>query len=157
MSLYHSSPKPLALGDVIAPGNWGSIIKATGSSHHSWYREMTLEAVRTAHFPSKPSRLVATFSCSDLATAEFYRQIDVMRGRKATADHLYEVEKVDPSAIEHRADFNLVEPIPGRGETMEQIAFLYWTAGRWYTIADMPGIRCEEIVTPSELRVIRVL
>ncbi|BAL75982.1 hypothetical protein [Bradyrhizobium cosmicum] len=157
MPLYHSGPKQLAPGDVIAPGNWGSIIAATGPSHHSWHREMTLEAVRSAHFPSKPSRLVATFSCANLATAEFYRQVAVSRGWKVTADHLYEIEKVDPLAIEHRADFNLVEPIPGRGETMEQIAFLYWTAGRWYTIADAPDIRCEEVVTPSALRVVRAL
>jgi hypothetical protein len=155
MPLYHSSPKLLGPGDIVLPGNYGDIIKATGPGHISWEREQVLEQVRTTHFADKPSRLTSTFSCADLPSAQFYRSVPVTRGEKKTADFLYEVEKVKPDAVEHRADFNVVQPLPGRPENMEQIAVLYWTARLWTTVAEAPSIRCEEVVTALPLRIIK--
>jgi hypothetical protein len=61
------------------------------------------------------------------------------------------------SAIEHRADFNVVQPLPRHPANMAQIAHLYWTAGLWVTVTEAPGIRCEEVVTLSPLRILRKL
>ncbi len=118
---------------------------------------MELETVRKNKFPTKPSRLTSTFACSNLDTARFYMNISANQGKAAStlSAILYEVEKVEPDAVEHRADFNVVQPLPIRPETMTEIATLYWTAGLWITIADYPGIRCEEVVTPSPLRIVR--
>lgn len=157
MPLYHSSPKLLGPIDIVMPGNYGSIILATGPTHPHWVREQALERIRASHFPDKPSRMTSTFSCSNLQTAEFYRRVPVRRREKAVMDFLYEVEKVKPNAIEHRADFNVVQPLPGRSESMDEIAILYWTAKLWTNVSDGPGIRCEEVVTASPLRIIRMI
>jgi hypothetical protein len=67
---------------------------------------------------------------------------------------LYEVEKTELDAPEHRADFNVVRPLPRLDKTAEEIAHHYWTASLWITIADAPEIRCEELITTSPLRIL---
>jgi hypothetical protein len=122
--LFHCAPiwRPLAPGSVVLPGNYGQIIRSVGQTHKHWHRETVLEQVRVQHFPDKPSRLASTFSCPTEDTARFYRtHLD-------PNSILYLVEKVEPDASEHRADFNVVQPLPRRPETMEQIADLYWRA-----------------------------
>jgi hypothetical protein len=155
MPFYHSSPVLLEIGSVILPGNYGRIIYARGKTHPLWDRERTLEQVRKQRYSAKPSRLTSTFSCTSLDTARFYAKSPALKGEAALYPVLYEVEKVDQAAIEHRADFNVVQPLPRRPETMSEIATMYWEASMWITIADAPGIRCEELVTPSALRIIR--
>jgi hypothetical protein len=116
-----------------------------------------LEEVRRQRFPEKPSRMESTFCCTNLDTAKFYMRVPAMQGRLAMAPVLYEVEKVDPTAPEHLTDFNVVQPLPGRPENMTEIAVRYWEASLWVTISDAPGIRCEELVTPSSLRIMRLI
>jgi hypothetical protein len=149
--LFHCAPVLLSPGSVVLPGNYGRIIHETGQAHPLWLREAVLAQVRAQRFPDKPWRLTSTFSCSNEPTARCYR------GRLDARSILYVVEKVEPGAPEHRADFNVVQPLPRRSETMEQIADLYWRAALWCNIADWPDIRCEEVVTSSPLRIIRQL
>lgn len=86
-----------------------------GSSHTLWQREQTLEEIRQQQFPAKPSRLASTFCCTNLDTARFYMNVPALQGNRATLHPvLYEVEKVNPYAIEHIADFNVIQPLPGR-------------------------------------------
>jgi hypothetical protein len=153
MPLYHSCPTLLGPGSIVLPGNYGRIIREVGPAHPLWSREQELERVRTDAFPDKPSRLDATFACTTLDTARFYANLPQVRGTSHPV--IYEVEKVDAKAPEHRADFNVVQPLPRRSETMTEIAALYWAAALWATIADNPNIRCEELVTPSALRIIK--
>lgn len=79
------------------------------------------------------------------------------QGKLGMKPVLYEVEKMAANAPEHTADFNVTQPLPRRPETMSEIATLYWTAGLWTTIVDAPGIRCEEFVTTSPLRIVRMI
>jgi hypothetical protein len=155
MALYHSAPILLGNGSIILPGNYGRIVNAVGKNHVLWRSEMELEAARKQRFSEKPSRLTSAFACTSIDTARFYMHVPAFQGRLAFSPVLYEVEKAEPDAPEHRTDFNLIQPLPRRRETMSEIATLYWTAGLWITITDAPGIRCEEVVTPSPLRVVR--
>lgn len=156
MPLFHSSPVLLDIGSIILPGNYGRIINLMGNGHPLWQREQTLEEVRQQCYPVKPSRLRSTFCCTSLDTARFYMSVPALQGnRSALFPVLYEVEKVAADAVEHIADFNVVQPLPTRPETMAEIAVQYWEASLWITVADAAGIRCEEMVTPSPLRIIR--
>jgi hypothetical protein len=153
--LFHSSPTLLGAGSIIMPGNYGRIIRTVGKAHPLWEREKVLEEVRKQRYSKKPSRLASTFCCTSLDTARFYLRAPVLKGEQGMLPVLYEVEKVEPDAPEHRADFNVVRPLARRKETMGEIATMYWEASLWTTIADAPGIRCEELVTSSPLRIIR--
>jgi hypothetical protein len=107
-----------------------------------------------SHYPDKPSRLDSCFACTNETTLRFYvRTMDKKSGFVASV--FYEVEKVDQTAPEHRADFNVVQPLPGLSKSMKEIAHAYWEASLWITVAECPGVRCEEIVTTSPLRIIR--
>ena len=110
-----------------------------------------------ARYPAKPSRLHSCFTCTEEATLRFY--VDAMA--KKQINHLwpllYEVEKVEPEAAEHRADFNVVQPLPRLSATMPEIAHRYWSASLWITIAEAPTMRCEELITLSPLRIVRAL
>jgi len=145
----------LDVGSVVLPGNYGRIINLLGKDHPLWNRERTLEQVRKQRYSAKPSRLTSTFSCVDIDVARFYMNVPALQGKAALYSVLYEVEKVDVDAVEHHADFNVVQPLAGRPETMSEIATKYWEASLWVTIAERPAIRCEELVTPSPLRIIR--
>jgi hypothetical protein len=156
-SIFHSSPVLLAPGSIVLPGNYGRIIRHVGPAHSHYNREMILEHVRAQHFDDKPSRLESCFACITVESARFYMNTMAGKPGSLSAPVLYEVEKVDPGAPDHRADFNVVQPLPRRSETMEEIAHLYWRAALWCDIAGHPGLRCEEVVTTSPLRILRRL
>lgn len=146
-TFFHVAPLLLAPGSVILPGNYGRVVRLIGPSHHAWEREQVLESVRAARYSEKPSRLACCFCFESPNTADFYRRV------RAPNDVAYEVEKIEQDAPEHRSDFNVIQPLPGRSENMEQIADLYWTAGLWISVQEMPWIRCEEVLTASPLRI----
>lgn len=138
----------LSPGSIIRPGNYGRIIRQVGEKHCFWQREAVLERVRAERFADKPSRLASCFACSSIDAARCYRD------KQCPTCVIYTVEKADAKASEHRADFNVVQPLPRRSENMEQIAELYWRSALWCTVAEWPGVRCEEVVTCSPLRII---
>ena len=157
ITFFHSSPILLESGSVVLPGNYGRIIRLRGAEHPLYAREMALEEIRQVHYPDKPSRLDSCFACTDEKTLRFY--VEAMSKK---TDHylwpvLYEAEKLDDGASEHRTDFNVVEPLPGYDADMTKIAHLYWTSGLWINVTDAPGIRCEELVTTSSLVIVRPL
>ncbi len=152
--LFHSAPLKLAPGSVVLPGNWGRIIRAIGERHDRWHQEVVLEQVRAARYAHLPSRLDACFACANEEALRFYV-------RHANKDNpcppvLYEVQKVEPEANEHRTDFNLISANKP-GETIEENAERYWRGDFWYEIAEAPGMRCEEVVTTSPLRILQKL
>ena len=155
MPLYHSSLSLLGPGSIVVPGNYGRIIRIVGESHRLWGREQTLEEVRKLEFPHKPSRLDSAFAYTSLETAKFHMNLPQVRGQLFPI--LYEVEKVDENAPEHRADYNVVQPLPRRPETMSEIARLYWTAGLWTSTVGGPNTKSEEMLTLSPLRIVRML
>lgn len=154
---FHCAPILLELGSIVLPGNFGRIIRAAGQAHNLWARETALEGVRAQHYPHKPSRWSSCFACPTEATARGYRKALSAKAPSAAWQVLYEVEPLDDAAAEHRADFNVVEPLPGLPHDMTKIAHLYWSAGLWVTIKEQPTLRCEEIVTESPLRILRRL
>lgn len=150
-SLYHSAPILLAPGSVVLPGNWGRLLRDRGEVHPHWHREMALEEWRARYAPDKPSRLFACFACETLVAAEAYSHIAMVKGGKRNA--LYEVQKEDVGAAEHRGDFNCVQPVAGF--SMPQIAQRYWSSVHPFRIELGAQIDCWEIVTPSPLRIVR--
>lgn len=148
MRLYHVCPVGLDPGSVIRPGNYGRIIKLIGDGHPHWYRENQLEAMRLAEFPDKPSRLHSCFGCESLEAVRFFRQTQIPTGL------VYLVEPTNPSASKHIADFNCVQPVPGKMDDMEVVARHYWSSSFWYTIEEHPGLRCAETVISSGLRIL---
>jgi hypothetical protein len=156
-SYFHFAPTLLGPGSIVMPGNFGRLIQLHGSQHPLWQREQALENIRALHYASKPSRLASCFAYPTEAIARQSNQVLATTEPSKLGDVLYEVEPTDSSASQHRSDFNVVQPLPGRPESMDQIAHLYWTAGLWITIQGYPGLKCEEIVTASPLRILKML
>ena len=146
--MFHASRVLLQPGCAVLAGNYGREIARQGEQHPRWHRERILEEVRVRVFAEKPSRLRSAFVCPSIETARFYRDVH------DPGAYIYEVEKVLPDAAEHRADFNVIQPLPGRPENMEEIAFLYWTARLWTTVAGHENIRCEEVLFETPIRIL---
>jgi hypothetical protein len=151
MPFYHCTHLDLENGDIIQPGNWGRIIKQVGSSHPCWNREQVLEQVRLKFFSHKPSRLNATFCCERLDTIRCYKSKNCPTG------FLYEVEIIDAAAPWHKGDFNAVEPLARRSDSMTEIALKYWRYSLKTNVEEWPGVECSEIVSASPLKVLRKL
>jgi len=152
--IHHAAPIQLEPGSIILPGNWGRIIQAIGERHSRYSSEHIFEEIRRERFAHLPSRLEACFACPTEIGIRFFGET-AMRGNPCPSV-LYEVEKVDPDAPEHLADYNLFQ-VNKQGETIEGNAERYWSGDFWYEVPDgpAPDFRCEEIVTMSALRVIR--
>jgi hypothetical protein len=146
-----------SLGPIIASGNFGRIMRAVGISHPLWARETALEEMPATHYPQKPSRWTSCFACPTQDIARGYRQALSVKDPTVAWQLLYDVQTTNKGAVEHRADFNVVQPLPGLAHDLNAIAHLYWTAGLWVTIKEMPNIRYEEVVTSSSLRILKCL
>lgn len=145
---FHSNRRVLRSGAIVEPGNYGRIVRQSRENGPHWARETVLEAVRLAKFPTKPSRLSSCFATNNLDTALFYHRHHCPEGC------LYAVEIEDLSLPIHFGDFNCIQPMPRRAETMEQIAEKYWNRSLRTTVAEYPSLVCDEVVTASRLRVI---
>ena len=151
MPLFHCTHRELNEGDIIEPGNWGRIILETGETHPCWHREQTLESIRRSHYPQKPSRLESAFVCEHLNTIKCYKAKHCANG------HIYEVELVNSESLQHKGDFNAVEPMPRHNANMYEIAHLYWQYRLKTNVQEWPNVECSEIVTSSPLKIIRRL
>jgi hypothetical protein len=67
--LVHLTRNLLTPGDVITPGNWGSILRLHGQAHSLWNRERVLEKVRAAEYAAKPSRFEAAYAFTEMSSA----------------------------------------------------------------------------------------
>ncbi len=148
---YHTNRQQCKPGDIIQPGNYGRIIHDIGPEHPHWIRECMLETVRRASFPGKPSRWDSTYVCPSLETMNLYHSLH------CPDDFIYLVEYVNPDAPRHLADFNCVQPIPSLEADMFQVSCMYWEASKWFSVEGWPGIRCEELLSTSPLRIIQQL
>ena len=148
IAYFHSNRRIFCSGAVVDPGSYGRIVIQNGESGAHWARETVLESVRSEQFPAKPSRLSSCFATDNIDTALFYHRHHCLEG------YLYAIEIDDPSQPIHIGDFNCIQPIPGRTDTMEQIAEYYWSGSLRTNIAGHPGLVCDEVVTASRLRII---
>jgi len=151
MPRYHSTRDKHEAGDVILPGNFGRIILEGGPGHALWTREMANEAFRQQRFPNKPSRLSSTFHTDNIATARAYRN------QLTPGDTIYEVELVDPAAPVHRGNIHAVQGYPDQGMSQEHVFNGYWTGTVDFSVAEYPGVVWDEFVSPSPLRVLRIV
>lgn len=152
-TLFYSAANLLAPDSVILPGNYGRILRAIGPRHHSWTREQTLERIRLADYPDKPSRLDCCFACPSLHALKEYL---CSLARRPPGDPIwpvaYEVRKADEIAPEHNASFDIdagAQSLPD----FEVAAHLYWSEGRWRRDRGTEG--CEEVITASPLIIVR--
>ena len=147
VQLFHLTRKELQSGELILPGNWGSIIQATGQSHHCWHRENILETIRSAEFQNKPSRFNAVFAFIDPFAAMWWRQ------HERNGALLYFVEVADPTATNHIGDMLGVQMINGVDASTEAAARRYWSAGA-PTFTTPDNVVIKEFFSLSSLRVI---
>ena len=145
---YHSNRQFLRPGTIVDPGNYGRLVNQARECGPHWNRELVLEEVRRKRFPNKPSRLSSCFVTDNIETAEFYHRNHCPEG------YLYTVVLEDSSQLLHVGDFNCIQPLPGRNETMEQIAERYWACDLRTKISEHLDMVCNETVTTSALRVV---
>jgi hypothetical protein len=143
---FHFNSTPLAPGSVILPGNWGRIIRLTGSRHPEWNREQILERIRQAEFSALPSRFESVFFFSSKAAADKYR---VMPGSALLV--MYKVELLDPSAPQHEADWKGTGPYEDDGKWARR----YWSGDVMPDRPGLPGALSREMLAVTALRVIR--
>lgn len=151
MELYHCTHRHILIGDIIEPGNWGYKIFEVGPTHNAWAREMALEAVRAWKYTSKPSRLKSSFACDNYETIQCYKSKNIPNG------YIYKVEIVSTECLIHKGDFNAIQPLPGKSETMWQIADAYWQYKLRTDVAEWPNVDCSELVIASSLRVVEIV
>ena len=147
MPLFHSCPVLLQVGSIIAPGNFGRILRLYKAQNANvlLFRETTLENIRQKEFPTKPSRLSSTFALETLEEATFF-QTQVLKNFNV----VYEVEWTDPGANKHRGDYNKVGPGPDAPllSAMPDVARAYWNGA---------NVERAEVVSESALRILRVV
>ncbi len=145
--LIHMTRSELQPGDLIAPGNWGAVIRQQGEAHGAWLRECVLEGIRELEFPSKPSRMATAFAFVDLASALWWWRHERQK------DFIYEVEVVDGAAASHIGDLLGVQMVPAVDVSPEAAARRYWSRGTpHFNTPD--GVFIDELVTLSPLKVV---
>lgn len=154
---FHLAPLKLEIGSIILPGNWGRIVRLCGTGHARWNNELVLENRRVALDPALPSRLDCCFVCPSEKIARDYRSLQAVKSAPGGWQVLYEVEKVNTEAREHRTDYNLVEPLPALGLSIDQVAERYWEGKMRISIQGHPTVVCEEVLMVSPLRVLGCL
>ncbi|QGZ56699.1 hypothetical protein [Paraburkholderia acidiphila] len=150
-SYFHLCSVQLSPGSVIEPGNWGRIIELYPQDNNvsnAWRTavEQVFEATRLQLTPDAPSRLTSAFAFLSQADAE--RQ----RPQMGWLNMLYEVELVDPDAVQHIGVFDLLTAayvIDGTRflPKARGLATQYWSG----SAAD----GTKELVTASPLRIVR--
>lgn len=146
---YHCSRLQLQPGALILPGNYGNIISHTGPEHPHWIREQFLESYRKQFHPTKPSRLNACFVIDKPEACELY-----FKHHHLPTDSIYSVQIVDEGLEQHIGDYNCVDVIPGKLETLDQVANHYWNNTFKTSIQGYSNISCMERLTLSPLKVI---
>jgi hypothetical protein len=106
MDFFHLSGALLATGSVVAPGNWGRVIRAAQWTHTQAIREMALEAARIARFPGCPSRLDSAFMFPTRAEADSFRAANGAFGFHL----LYRVTLMDRNVVTAMTDWRLMAP-----------------------------------------------
>lgn len=148
---YHCSSALLRSGSIIEPGNWGRIIRKTGWAHNQSAREVILEHVRQASFPSSPSRLESAFFFDDENEARFYANSD---GREFTMVP-YEVELLDPAAPRHASDWRNVV---ASGPLDLTWAHQYWQGQMLPPFqGDLWAAACREMIAITPMRIVKRL
>jgi hypothetical protein len=143
MPFYHVSGALLESG----AGNWGRIIRQIGWQHGRAVHEVALEDQRVCNFPGLPSRFQCAFFFDDLEEARFYKLAQNLHTHL-----LYEVEPVDPAAIQHRTDWRNISPTGNLDND--------WTRRYWAPVFQPPtptGRLCREILAVTGLRVVTVV
>ena len=87
---WHATERDLSIGDVIAPGRWGTWLGACGSAHKQWDRETALEQARLTHRPDAVSRLACAYAFIERPVVDEYM------AQGDGSDRLYQVRPVEP-------------------------------------------------------------
>lgn len=91
----------LRVGSIVEPGNWGRVIRLTGTRHGSFALEALFELTRVEVRPSAPSRFDAIFLSPSDRHAHHFQQ-----SQARALDLIYEVRLVDVSATVFLADYD---------------------------------------------------
>lgn len=140
---YHAAPLPLSPGSIVQPGNWGRMLSTYKTNQsNGWLlaREFVFETIRVSEAPNRPSRLSSAFVFYDLDNAT--RHLEV-----APTNLLYEVELVQPDALQHRCAYNLLD-FPLASDEFIPVSV---SRARQYWRGE--GIITAEILTASPLRI----
>ena len=104
-----------------------------------------MEYVRRHSFPQLPSRMDCAFFFDSIGEARFYRNSDPGR----TMINLYEIDLVDPKAVQHRTDWRRVSP--------SGPVDLTWIVDYWSGTMLLPhesGHICQEVLAVTPLKIV---
>lgn len=141
----------LKVGDIIEHGRWGRLIREFGAAHEQFERESTLEKVRAAEFPGKPSRLKGSFAFADFEQADRFQE---WRWDNGSKQHLYEVVPVDPEAAYHLGYMLCIPPL--QDNDPDEVSRAYWLSRNHAFGVDFSKESCREIVYDCPFQIIRV-
>jgi|GEM_PF-3015226 len=144
---FYVTERRLNVGDIVAPGRWGSVLARFGRAHARFATEQLLEVQRCRAHPKKPSRLESNFCFSTIDEARWYRDTH-HRGQA-----IYEIG-FDADAYAVHQGFILCLP-PNDNMTDEQAVESYWLCNTRVFDAARPEIAPLEIVTRSPMQVRR--
>lgn len=106
MNYFHLSGNLWKPGDIIEPGNWGSLVLNT--SGHRWLdMEVIFEHTRQQIAPHLPSRLTSNFVFDNFDSAKKFKDL------QRQDDHIYKVAPVDVEAKPYRTSMMLIHPSIG--------------------------------------------
>ena len=140
--LYHCAPIPLGAGSIICPGNWGRIKRRCEVDGVKLARESILEDIRRREFGTKPSRLDGAFVCPTLLAIEQYRT------KYSPVGIIYRVELLEPGALSHSGDYELISQGFVGIDGMEDQARRYWAS---------ENMEAPELLTLSRLRIVECI
>ena len=130
-AFFHLAATVLVQGSIIAPGNFGRVLRFHGWRHTQALREMAIEASRKARFSHLPSRFEAAFAFE--TQEEAFRFKSTNPGFEA---HIcYRVRLREPEALCFTTDWRLVSPF---GDFFGAWPDVYWHG---VITTSIPGIQ----------------
>ena len=144
MPLFYRSGAWYLPGEIVPAGNWGRVIRAQGTRHNLFYRELVYELVRAAEFADRPSRMTASFA--------FEGEVVARNFNNPSAPLLYRVEVADQAALTFRADMSWIDTLAGGPNAFDearQLARHYWRGdprGNAWEVLVVSGLRVDALL-----------
>lgn len=144
MPLFYRSGVFYQPGEIVPAGNWGRVIRAHGTRHNLFFRELLYEAVRREEFDDRPSRLISAFAFEAEAVARNFNN--------PLAPLLYRVEIDDPQGPSFRADMSWIDVLargPNAFDEARECARHYWRGdpqGNQWEMLCVSGLRVEALL-----------
>ena len=145
---YWLASQQLAEGSIVEPGTWHKIVSNTSGHNHALMEEV-YERVRSARYPSMPSRQKSMYLFDDKDIAIKFKNDNMW-----THTDLYEVEAINSSANKVKLDSDLV--IISSGNRLLSTNELVARANGYWASVNTESAK-PEVLIESPVKIIRKL